>query len=119
MPKITVSVGELFDKVSILLIKKEKGLEVDTELNILNKISEEYSNEITYRLFSLLKHINGLLWTIEDEKRTHEKEQNFDIKFQELSRLVYLLNDERARVKRLIDNVCGSEITEKKSHDGI
>ena len=63
MPKITVSVGELFDKVSILLIKKEKGLEVDTELNILNKISEEYSSEITYRLFSLLKHINGLLWT--------------------------------------------------------
>jgi hypothetical protein len=119
MPEIQVSVSELFDKVSILAIKKEKGLDVETELDKLNPTFVGYGNEITYRLFSLLKHINGLLWTIEDEKRTHEKEQNFDIKFQELSRLVYLLNDERARVKRLIDNVCGSEITEKKSHDGI
>ena len=32
MPKIDVSVGELFDKLSILEIKKAKGLEVNLEL---------------------------------------------------------------------------------------
>ena len=80
MPEIQVSVGELFDKVSILAIKKEKGLDVETELDKLNPTFVGYGNEITYRLFSLLKHINGLLWTIEDEKRTYEKEQCLEIK---------------------------------------
>ena len=31
MPKIDVSVGELFDKLSILEIKKAKGLDVDVD----------------------------------------------------------------------------------------
>ena len=31
MPKVDVSVGELFDKLSILEIKASKGLDVDTE----------------------------------------------------------------------------------------
>ena len=39
MPKIDVSVGELFDKLSILEIKKAKGLDVDIELD---KLSSEY-----------------------------------------------------------------------------
>ena len=38
MPKIDVSVGELFDKLSILEIKKAKGLDVDIELAVKNKI---------------------------------------------------------------------------------
>ena len=36
MPKIDVSVGELFDKLSILEIKKAKGLDVDIELDKLS-----------------------------------------------------------------------------------
>ena len=40
MPKIDVIVGELFDKLSILEIKKGKGLEVNLELEKLSDVSE-------------------------------------------------------------------------------
>ena len=43
MPKIDVSVGELFDKLSILEIKKAKGLDVDVELNKLSNAYQEYN----------------------------------------------------------------------------
>ena len=44
MPKIDVSVGELFDKLSILEIKKSKGLDVDIELDKLSSESVSYTH---------------------------------------------------------------------------
>lgn len=119
MPKIDVSVGELFDKLSILEIKKAKGLDVDIELNKLSDAYQEYNNVISRYLFTHLKELNSSLWLIEDTKRKLEKEQNFHDDFIQYARLVYILNDHRARIKREIDNVWNSEIKEKKSHDGI
>ena len=53
MPKIDVSVGELFDKLSILEIKKSKGLDVDIELEKLSDVyQEKYNNVISKFLFS-------------------------------------------------------------------
>ena len=46
MPKIDVSVGELFDKLSILEIKKAKGLEVDIELDKLSSEYQQYNNAL-------------------------------------------------------------------------
>ena len=74
---------------------------------------------ISRYLFTHLKELNSSLWLIEDTKRKLEKEQNFDDDFIQYARLVYILNDHRARIKREIDNVWNSEIKEKKSHDGI
>ena len=120
MPKIDVSVGELFDKLSILEIKKAKGLEVNLELEKLSDVyQEKYNNVISKFLFVHLKELNSSLWLIEDTKRKLEKEQNFHDDFIQYARLVYILNDHRARIKREIDNVWNSEIKEKKSHDGI
>ena len=119
MPKIDVSVGELFDKLSILEIKKAKGLDVDIELRGLTDAYQEYNNTISRYLFTHLKELNSSLWLIEDTKRKLEKEQNFHDDFIQYARLVYILNDHRARIKREIDNVWNSEIKEKKSHDGI
>ena len=119
MPKIDVSVGELFDKLSILEIKKAKGLDVDVELNKLSNTYQEYNTVISRYLFTHLKELNSSLWLIEDTKRKLEKEQNFHDDFIQYARLVYILNDHRARIKREIDNVWNSEIKEKKSHDGI
>ena len=120
MPKIDVSVGELFDKLSILEIKKAKGLEVNLELEKLSDVyQEKYNNVISKFLFVHLKELNSSLWLIEDSKRKLEKQQNFGEDFIQYARLVYILNDQRARIKREIDNVWNSEITEKKSHDGI
>ena len=120
MPKIDVSVGELFDKLSILEIKKAKGLEVNLELEKLSDVyQEKYNSTISKFLFIHLKELNSSLWLIEDTKRKLEKEQNFHDDFIQYARLVYILNDHRARIKREIDNVWNSEIKEKKSHDGI
>ncbi len=120
MPKIDVSVGELFDKLSILEIKKAKGLEVNLELEKLSDVyQEKYNNVISKFLFVHLKELNSSLWLIEDSKRKLEKQQNFGEDFIQYARLVYILNDQRARIKREIDNVWNSEIKEKKSHDGI
>ena len=124
---VEVSVGELLDKISILDIKKDKiknkeNLEyIQKEYTILKL---EYDNKVKSDnklslLYNSLKEINSRLWVIEDEKRLCEKNEDFGENFIKLSRDIHFLNDERARVKRLIDNVCGSEITEKKSHDGI
>ena len=120
MPKIDVSVGELFDKLSILEIKKAKGLEVNLELEKLSDVyQEKYNNVISKFLLAHLKELNSSLWIIEDSKRKLEKQQNFGEDFIQYARLVYILNDQRARIKREIDNVWNSEIKEKKSHDGI
>jgi|TARA_B100001248_G_scaffold163809_1_gene123772 hypothetical protein len=119
MPKIDVSVGELFDKLSILEIKKAKGLDVDIELDKLSSEYQQYNNIISKYLFIHLKEINSSLWLIEDKKRNFEKQKVFKQDFIQYARLVYILNDHRARLKREIDNVWNSEITEKKSHDGI
>ena len=68
MPKIDVSVGELFDKLSILEIKP-KGLDVDVELNKLSNAYQEYNTVISRYLFTHLKELNSSLWLIEDTKR--------------------------------------------------
>ena len=113
--KIPVSVGELLDKISILEIKSmftdneyvTKELE---ELNLIKSTLTQYTLEYEVQL----KKVNEKLWKIEDKLRKLEKEQRFDDEFIELARSVYITNDERARIKREINDLCGSEYKEVK-----
>ena len=116
--EVEIGNGELFDKVSILQIKQERGLPVEKELDVLQNTIAGLLTETMQHPFNVLKQINRELWIIEDNKRAYEKTKNFDENFVALSRLVYLLNDERARVKRLIDNLTLSNIVEYKKHNG-
>ena len=121
---VEVSVGELFDKISILEIKKEKIKDPEK----LNHINEEYnildeqikknvnSDEKITKLFHTLKEINSKLWVIEDEKRLCEKNSDFGENFVQLSRNVHLLNDKRANIKLEINNITGSKIKEVKEY---
>ena len=120
-----ISAGELFDKITILEIKKEKILnkekliDVEKELNSLNntlgKFIPDQSNISKH--INNLKEINLKLWDIEDGKRAAEKEKKFDDKFIELARNVYKLNDERAKIKLAINTALGSNIKEVKSYE--
>ncbi len=120
-----ISAGELFDKITILEIKKakisnkEKLKNIEKELLSLNETVKKYipnqSNISKY--IKNLKSINLKLWDIEDGKRAAEKNKNFNEKFIELSRNVYKLNDERAKIKLTINNILGSNIKEVKSHE--
>ena len=115
--KITVpiSVGELLDKISILEIKEfftdneyvSKELE---ELNLIKSTITQYTLEYEVRL----KEVNEKLWKIEDKLRKLEKEQRFDEEFIELARSVYITNDERAEIKRKINEMTNSNYKEIK-----
>jgi hypothetical protein len=118
--QVEVSNGELYDKHTILEIKKDKGLPVDKELKklspLVKKLKEDH--ESTEHLYQVLLSINTVLWDIEDTKRQCERDKEFGKKFVEHSRLVYLLNDQRASVKRMIDDLTNSNIIEYKEHKG-
>tara|TARA_Y100000389_G_scaffold50732_1_gene46442 strand:- start:884 stop:1258 length:375 start_codon:yes stop_codon:yes gene_type:complete len=116
---IQVSVGELFDKYSILLIKNKKikniqSLEyIQKELNILKPIKDKYDND---DLLNKLKIINETLWDIENAKRQKEKDKIFDEKFIELARNVYIWNDKRSEIKSEINNYFKSDIIDVKEY---
>lgn len=118
MIEIPVSNGELLDKISILEIKVMMGInEAQKELDLLKTKSKKiYYNTITEGLYKSLKAINSHLWLIEDSKRAFETDENFGKHFIEAARAVYILNDERARLKKLINKYTHSKITEYKSH---
>ena len=121
---VEVSIGELFDKISILEIKQEKIKDPKK----LKFISDEHavlkdqlnknvkSNDEIEKLFQSLKEINAKLWVIEDDKRLCEKEKDFTEKFIKLSRDVHFLNDDRAKIKLEINNLTGSKIKEIKEY---
>ena len=116
-----ISIGELVDKITILEIKKNKlqnsKLEnVLKELSFLRKLMEKHQIEITDDLFNQLKEINLTLWNIEDQIRIKEKNKEFDNIFIELARSVYFKNDKRAEIKKRINQLSNSEITEEKSY---
>ena len=114
-----ISIGELVDKITILEIKKNKlqnsKLEnVLKELSFLRKLMEKHQIEITDDLFNQLKEINLTLWNIEDQIRIKEKKKEFDNIFIELARSVYFTNDKRSEIKKRINRLSNSEITEEK-----
>ena len=116
-----ISIGELVDKITILEIKKNKlqnsKLEnVLKELSFLRKLMEKHQIEITDDLYNQLKEINLTLWNIEDQIRIKEKNKEFDNIFIELARSVYFANDKRSEIKKRINRLSNSEITEEKSY---
>jgi hypothetical protein len=122
--KVEVSYGEFLDKLTILTIKserikdKDKLKNIQHELDILNKEwtrNKKSTIDISQEL-AKLKAINERLWDIEDHIRDKERSKEFDQKFIELARSVYFSNDERARIKRLINEKLGSDLIEEKSY---
>ena len=119
-----VSFGELIDKVTILEIKAErigdaaKVANVRRELELLNATWAAHPAAATdiSELRAALKIVNERLWVIEDDIRIKEKRQEFDEVFIRLARSVYFENDERARIKRAINERLGSTLVEEKSY---
>ena len=84
------------------------------ELSFLRELIEKHKIEITEDLFCQLQEVNLSLWNIEDQIRIKEKNKEFDNTFIELARSVYFKNDKRAEIKKSINLLCNSEITEEK-----
>ena len=123
--KIEISVGELLDKLSILMIKKEKInnpekiKEIEREFKFLEShaLTIRSINKLEYDTFlQKLININSKLWDIEDDIRIHEKNSSFSDEFVSLARSVYFTNDERFSCKNEINIFYGSEINEVKEY---
>jgi len=119
-----VSLGELVDKISILrikkkhIIKKEKLVLVNEELSLLETtLSKTVESKKIKKYLDNLTNINLELWGIEDEIRDCEKAKNFDKKFIDLARSVYITNDKRSEIKLQINNNFGSTLVEVKSYE--
>ena len=120
-----ISVGELFDKITILNIKlkkindPEKLKNIETELEVLieqsNKIILE-NKEALNKNVQKLQEINEELWDIENIKRECEANKDFGESFIKISRDVHFKNDIRASIKKEINLLSDSKITEEKEY---
>ncbi|MCU0761074.1 MAG: DUF6165 family protein [Steroidobacteraceae bacterium] len=121
---VPVSPGELLDKITILRIKAAR---IDDPAKLANVRVELGLLEQTWRDSgaaaggvaadeAALQSVNEALWDIEDRIRDKEAAGEFDATFVELARAVYVTNDERAAIKKRINNALGSRIVEEKSY---
>lgn len=119
---IPVSVGELFDKITILKIKQYKIQDpaklknVHSELLKLEGVVSDNELSIPPELFDRLMNVNSRLWETEDLIREKEAKGLYDDDFIRFALLDAQLNDLRFVVKREINNLFDSSVKEEKSY---
>ena len=91
---------------------------INKELYLLNKIYKnnfQKNKKILLYEKKLIK-INKKLWDVEDKIRLLESKKNFNQKFIDLARAVYINNDQRSEIKKKINELTGSYLIEEKSY---
>jgi hypothetical protein len=119
-----ISIGEFLDKLTILEIKQSRIKDQEKLQNVMKEFetlsalwnATEYVKADLDEEMILLREVNERLWEIEDRIRDKEARGEFDDAFIELARLVYLQNDERAAIKKKINEKLGSRLIEEKSY---
>jgi len=122
--QIPSSVGELFDRITILEIKASRIADpvklrhVTHELGLLRVLEGQCGSPTAdhARLVAELTRINAILWDIEDSIRDCERRQDFGARFIALARSVYKSNDHRAALKKQLNLLHGSDIVDEKSY---
>lgn len=128
--KVEISNGELLDKITILKLKLKYVSDPERKKHVINEHDglvgemmaltdtiEDKSIEQEYlAMFDKLMEINDKLWLLEDRIRDKEKRKIFDQDFIEIARSIYYVNDERATVKREINDLTNSSYVEVKSY---
>lgn len=118
------SIGELFDRISILELKEHHIADVKKLTNVRQelKLLRETEFRLGLAVSDLesvrreLAQVNAALWVIEDEIRDCERKGDFGPRFIELARSVYHQNDRRAALKYRLNQLCGSSVVEEKSY---
>jgi hypothetical protein len=122
---IEISPGELVDRTTILRLKNahitdpQKWALVHAELGRHEALLAALPPDAALGpLVDRLLVINTRLWEIEDNIRVCERALDFGPQFIKLARDVYRTNDERFAMKREIDQLLGSALSEIKSYEG-
>jgi hypothetical protein len=121
---VPISVGELFDKISILELKEAAIADPAGQANVRRELAalqavrrrEVAALPQLEPLYAELCAVNRRLWQTEDRLRQRDREVRFDAAFVELARSVYRENDRRSALKRRINELTGSEIIEEKAY---
>lgn len=123
-PHVQVSWGEAIDKLTILEIKAARLTDEAALANVRNELSAlREASSLVLGLYpdavavaAQLKAVNERLWNIEDAIRAKEAAKDFGEEFVALARSVYKANDERGRLKRQINILLSSSLSEEKSY---
>ncbi len=124
-PSVPVSWGELVDKITILEIKSERLRDERARANVARELAllaavvdpELAALPALSGMKAALRTVNETLWEVEDALRLMEAASRFDDRFVTLARSVYRQNDQRAAIKRQINDLLGSELVEEKSYE--
>lgn len=123
---VPVSIGELYDKISILEIKNQrigdasKLANVQFELGKLSALAQslpQHGDARLVELYAQLKSVNEAIWDAENIVRQYADNSVSDDTFISTARATYRNNDRRAALKREINTLFGSKIFEEKSHE--
>lgn len=123
--KVQLPLGDVVDKVTILLLKRQHITDPQRHANVCRELAvlqETWSSEglppmDTLQAWPGLCSVNSELWDVEDALRRHEARQDFGTQFIALARSVYQLNDHRAYLKRTINEGLDSELVEEKAYE--
>ena len=94
---------------------KNIKIELDTLVEQSNKLILK-DDEILRKNIQKLQDINEELWDIENAKRECEASKEFGEIFIKISRDVHFKNDIRASIKKEINLLSNSKITEEKEY---
>ncbi len=120
--RVEIPDGDVADRITILEIKVrrlERGREAARAE--LESLREAWATQSPIPLDALhelagLRAVNAELWEVEEALRAMEAAGDFGSAFVARARSVYHLNDERARLKRSINEATGSRFVEQKSY---
>ena len=118
---VPISIGELYDKFSILQIKldriedAEKLKNIEKEIGLLRDIAND--NPIDKTFWYNLLGANAHLWEQEDLIRLKESKREFDEEFTDIAKEIYHTNDRRFAIKKQINETYKSGIVEEKSYE--
>ncbi|MCR9203154.1 MAG: DUF6165 family protein [Halobacteriovoraceae bacterium] len=121
--QVSVSLGELIDKITILKIKQEKIGDTEklkhvrNELTSLQATLDSLGLDGYQALETQLIETNTKLWEIEDDIREKERNKDFGEGFIQLARAVYITNDQRFELKSQLNGKFGSQFQEVKSYE--
>lgn len=115
-----ISLGELIDKITILEIKRDRVTDPEKRHNI--RVEHEELNLIYFPLqdrhldnFHIeLKEVNEKIWELEDVIRNCIRTGDRGDLYYTAALNIPMLNDQRAAIKKQINEQFGSEIIEEK-----
>lgn len=122
---VEISLGEFFDKISILKIKSERIKDVSKLANVIKEYGYliELANENLIDVtgtgfFQELTEANITIWDGEEQLREKQRLSQYDSEFIEIANRIHRTNDIRASIKKRINLHFGSNFIEEKSHQG-